>query len=65
MLANRMPRRKMFHARLNLPLTAELLERIDALLEADEPRVDFVRDALKRECDRREKAKPRRKGGKT
>lgn len=54
MLATRMPRRKMFHARVNLPLTTDLLVRVDALLASDENRVDFVRDALKRECVRRE-----------
>ena len=50
-----MPRRKLFEARINLPLTADLLARIDAALEADEYRVDFVRNALKRELERREK----------
>jgi metal-responsive CopG/Arc/MetJ family transcriptional regulator len=50
-----MPRRKMFEARINLPLTADLLARIDAALEADEPRVDFIRDALKRELEHRER----------
>ena len=55
-----MPRRKLFEARINLPLTADSLARIDAALEADEYRVDFVRNALKRELERREK-KPGRK----
>jgi Arc/MetJ-type ribon-helix-helix transcriptional regulator len=41
-------------ARINLPLTVELLARIDAALRSDEYRVDFVRDAIKRELERRE-----------
>ena len=55
-----MPRRKLFEVRINLPLTAELLARIDAALEADEYRVDFVRNALKRELERREKKSGRK-----
>ena len=57
---NHMPRRKLFEARITLPLTAELLARIDAALEADEYRVDFVRNALKRELERREKKSGRK-----
>jgi hypothetical protein len=53
-------RRKLFEARITLPLTAELLARIDAALEADEYRVDFVRNALKRELERREKKSGRK-----
>jgi hypothetical protein len=49
-----MARRKIFEARVNLPITVELLDRIDAALESDEYRVDFIRDALKRELERRE-----------
>jgi hypothetical protein len=55
-----MPRRKLFEARINLPLAADLLARIDAALEADEYRVDFVRNALKRELERREKKSGRK-----
>jgi metal-responsive CopG/Arc/MetJ family transcriptional regulator len=54
MLGNRMARRKIFEARVNLPLTAELLARIDAALESDEYRVDFIRDAIKDALQRRE-----------
>jgi metal-responsive CopG/Arc/MetJ family transcriptional regulator len=43
-----------------LPLTADLLARIDAAREADEYRVDFIRNALKRELERREKAQQRK-----
>ena len=61
MLRNRMPRRKLFEARVNLPLTADLLARIDAALRSDEYRVDFVRDAIKRELERREAGQKRRR----
>jgi hypothetical protein len=64
MLQNRMPRRKLFEARINLPLTADLLARIDAALRSDEYRVDFVRDAIKRELERREAEQKRRPGAK-
>jgi metal-responsive CopG/Arc/MetJ family transcriptional regulator len=37
-----------------------LLARIDAALQSDEYRVDFVRDAIKRELERREAARKRR-----
>jgi len=57
-----MPRRKLFEARINLPLTAELLKRIDAACEPDEYRVDFIRNALKRELERREAAKAAKRG---
>lgn len=56
-----MPRRKLFEARVNLPLTADLLARIDAALRSDEYRVDFVRDAIKRELERREAGQKRRR----
>ncbi len=62
-LGNRMARRKIFEARVNLPITAELLARIDATLESDEYRVDFIRDALKRELERREPARKTSKRG--
>jgi len=35
-------------------MTRELLARIDAALRSDEYRVDFVRDAIKQELERRE-----------
>jgi hypothetical protein len=44
-------------------ITADLIARIDAALEADEFRVDFIRDACKRELERRERTaakKPRK-----
>lgn len=59
MLENPMPRRKLFTERVNLPLTADLLAKIDAALEPDEVRVDFLRDAAKRELSRREAAAKR------
>ena len=48
-----MTRRKIFEVRVTLPITADLLARVDAALEPDEYRVDFIRDALKREIERR------------
>jgi hypothetical protein len=50
----------MFEVRINLPLTADLLARVDAALEADEYRVDFIREACKRELERRERAAAKR-----
>jgi metal-responsive CopG/Arc/MetJ family transcriptional regulator len=67
MLGNRMARRKIFEARVNLPITAELLARIDAALENDEYRVDFIRDAIKAELERRTggvERKPTKRGRK-
>jgi metal-responsive CopG/Arc/MetJ family transcriptional regulator len=61
MLVKPMPRRKLFEARVNLPLTADLLARIDAALQADEYRVDFIRDAVKVALEKREMAKWRAK----
>jgi metal-responsive CopG/Arc/MetJ family transcriptional regulator len=55
MLQGHMPRRKLFEERVNLPLTTDLLARMDAALEADEYRLDFIRDAIKRELERRER----------
>ena len=50
-----MTRRKIFEVRVTLPITADLLARVDAALEPDEYRVDFIRDALKRELERRQR----------
>jgi metal-responsive CopG/Arc/MetJ family transcriptional regulator len=43
------------HARFEVRPT--LLARVDATLESDEYRVDLIRDALKRELERREAAR--------
>jgi hypothetical protein len=58
-----MPRRKLFQARVNLPMTIEQMARIEAVLQADEYVTDFIRAGVKRELERREKAlkpKPRK-----
>jgi hypothetical protein len=56
---SRMPRRKIFERQLNLPMTGILLSRIDAALRHDigEVRTTFIRDAIERELQRREKIK--------
>ena len=48
-----MTRRKIFEVRVTLPITADLLALVDDALEPDEYRVDFIRDAIKRELARR------------
>ena len=61
-LLKKMPRRKLFEARVNLPLTADLLAAVDAVVEPDETRVDLIRKAIKLELERRKAAGKR--GGK-
>jgi hypothetical protein len=63
-MIKKMARRKIFEIRINLPLSQELITRIDAVLGSEEYRTGLIREALRRELERREKAKPRRKGGK-
>jgi hypothetical protein len=47
----------------SFPLTADLLARIDAALESDEYRVDFIRNAIKDALARREAdRKPPKRG---
>jgi metal-responsive CopG/Arc/MetJ family transcriptional regulator len=50
----RMGRRKIFSNRLTVPISDELLERVDAVLLSDENRLDMIRDAVTREVIRRE-----------
>jgi hypothetical protein len=61
----RMPRRKVFEKTINLPITDAQLARIEAVLHKDtgEVRVGFIRTAIERELERREreKQKPGRK----
>jgi metal-responsive CopG/Arc/MetJ family transcriptional regulator len=45
--------------RINLPLSQELIDRIDAALSPEKYRTGLIREALRRELERREKAKPR------
>lgn len=55
-------RKKLYPERITLPLTAEMLERVDALLEPEEERVVMIREAIDRELKRRERK--RREGEK-
>jgi hypothetical protein len=51
------PRRKVFETKINLPITDAQLARIEAVLSkaTGEVRVAFIRTAIKRELERREK----------
>lgn len=50
-----MGRKKLWDERLTLPISTEMLERIDGLLAKDEARLDLIREALERELKRRER----------
>ena len=50
-----MGRKKLWDERILLPLTSEMLERIEAVLDDGEGRTDFIRAALERELKRRER----------
>lgn len=54
-----MGRKKLWNARLTLPLTEATVERMDAALKDGEARLDLIREAVERELKRREKAKDR------
>jgi Arc/MetJ-type ribon-helix-helix transcriptional regulator len=56
-----MGRKKLYQIRILLPLPTELLAQIDATLQSGEYRVDFIREALKRELERRVSKRGRRK----
>jgi metal-responsive CopG/Arc/MetJ family transcriptional regulator len=49
-------RKKQFDERITLPLSAEMLARIDASLQGEEVRLDLIRSAIEREIKRRAKA---------
>jgi hypothetical protein len=51
-----MARRKLFKKgkNLNLLLSVEMVKRLDRLVEEGETRTDFLRDAVRREIERRE-----------
>ncbi|MCW5796380.1 MAG: hypothetical protein KIT07_00525 [Anaerolineales bacterium] len=51
-------RKKQFTERLQLPLAEGTTAKIDAVLEADEVRLDFIRGAIERELKRRAKSRP-------
>ena len=48
-------RKKLWPVRLTLPMTDEMLERLDAARGADEARLDVIREAIERELKRRER----------
>lgn len=50
-----MGRKKLWAERLTLPISTEMLERIDRLLAGDEARLDLIREAIDRELKRRER----------
>lgn len=48
-----MGRKKLWPERLTLPISTEMLEKIDAMLAGDETRLDLIREAIDRELKRR------------
>lgn len=52
-----MGRKKLYPARITLPLATEMIVRIDALLREKEARLDLIREAIERELKRRSKLK--------
>jgi hypothetical protein len=50
-----MGRKKVWDERILLPLSTEILERVDAALRDGEARLDLIRDAIERELRRRER----------
>jgi hypothetical protein len=59
-----MPPRKRFDTNLNLPVPSALIARVDAVLEENELRVEFIRRAIEEAVRRREAAARRRVEGK-
>lgn len=55
----RVGRKKQFEQRITLPLSAEMLAQVDAALQGDEVRLDFIRSAIDRELERRAKSPKR------
>lgn len=56
-----MGRPKLYPERIVLPLSEGATARIDALLEDDEYRLDFIRTAIEAEAEKRLAGKARRK----
>jgi hypothetical protein len=52
-------RKKLYPVRLTLPLTADAAAAIDSA-RGEQPRVDFIRQAIEREIKRRKPKAPRR-----
>jgi metal-responsive CopG/Arc/MetJ family transcriptional regulator len=53
-------RKKLYPVRITLPITSDMLARLDAV-RGQEERVAVIRSAVERELRRREQSKPRRK----
>jgi metal-responsive CopG/Arc/MetJ family transcriptional regulator len=49
-----MGRKKVWDERILLPLTSEMLKRLDSLLGEKEVRLDLIREAIEKELKRRE-----------
>lgn len=58
-----MPRNKLFKRgmNLNLHLSAEMVQRLDHLVQNGETRTDILREAIRREIARREARQGKRK----
>jgi hypothetical protein len=50
-----MGRKKLWSERLTVPLTTEMVVRMDGALQVDETRLDLIREAIERELKRRER----------
>ncbi len=51
----RVGRKKEFDERITLPLSAEMLAKLDSFVTKDENRLAIIREALEREIKRRER----------
>lgn len=56
-----MGRKKLWAENINLTLPEGAKERMDAVLEADENRLDMIRTAIDREVSHREQSQARKK----
>ena len=52
-LATRVGRKKLFAERITLPLSADMLSKLDASLREGEVRLDMIRGAIAHEIERR------------
>jgi hypothetical protein len=57
----RMGRKKRWHDVMGAKFAAGTFARIAAVLEKDKDRTEFVREAVERELERRERATPRKR----
>jgi metal-responsive CopG/Arc/MetJ family transcriptional regulator len=54
-----MGRTKLWPERILVPMTENMRERLDAAREANESRLDVIREAIERELKRRERRRDR------